>query len=230
MRLVDPDSAKVKFPQIGDLIPPEQEKKPEEDPEAPPVDPPQRPVFPEPQPFPWLEPGGGGGGGGIEYTAGDYIEVDNRKREIKLKHKDFEPGRHCIFTDDGFVRGIEFTVRETSTEEDGDQFNDNHIVMNWNEVQPDKTILEFGLKNLKTLMVVTDVQFYPSGVPGESGTDPVFRVTKKPVLVWLNGDEQTYDIPLAVCDESPSGSSKGPGEEEQKRQAEATQMPFMVPQ
>jgi hypothetical protein len=196
MRLVGPDGARTQFPNFGDLFPPEHRKKPkpEEEPDRPPNGPLDPPPGPGGDPE---EPGPGGGGDPKNLRAGDYIEIIND--EIHLAHNDFTPGRHCIFQD-GRVRGIDFTTRETSTENDGDQLDGNHIVLDFVVNRRDQTVLEYGLKNLVKLLVVTDVRFYPDGVPGETDTDPVFRVTRQPILAWLDGIEETYDIPLSKCD------------------------------
>jgi hypothetical protein len=203
MRLIDPESAKTKFPQIGDLLPPEHKKKPPKN--VPPEEKPQpqpQPILPEPEPVGPAGPEADNKGKNLK--AGDYIEIKNE--EIHLKHKDFRDGKHCIFNN-GFVRGVAFKAQETSTENDGDQVNGNHIVVEWLDNRPNETILEYGLKNLKAIRVVTGVDFYPNGVPGETGTEPVFRFTNTPVLAWLGeGLPGYYDVPLAKCKTTTGGT------------------------
>jgi len=100
MRLITPEIAAFRFPNLK-LNPPEVVKKrprrpedppPEEappDPQPPPLPPPQRPIDP-------LDPDGPGGGGGGKppgYTEGDYIGIENN--EIRLRGNDAR--RHCVF-------------------------------------------------------------------------------------------------------------------------------------
>lgn len=101
MRLITPEIAAFRFPNLK-LNPPEVvgkkrpipgEPPPEEappPPQPPPLPPPTRPIDPGD------EPGGGGGGGKpIRYTEGEYIGIDNNEVRVRVD----DSRRHCVFPD-----------------------------------------------------------------------------------------------------------------------------------
>ena len=89
MRLITPELAKFHFPSFR-FDPPEvpRKKKPDEDP--PPDVAPDEPLGPDPEaPQDPQDPSDPQ----YEYTAGDYIDITDRK--VSLKHNDVR--RHCVF-------------------------------------------------------------------------------------------------------------------------------------
>jgi hypothetical protein len=206
MGLIDPESALTQFPEIEDIGKEEDERPPEEeDPPIPPdLDPP--PPFLPPGDIPPREPPEGGQNLG----PGDYIEIINRS--IHLRHKDRSKGslgRNCTFQN-GFVRSVDFRTNNINNQLDGEQLPDAHISIRWDETQENKTVLEYGLKDLKKIRVVTNVTFYPDGVPAEYGGDgsPGILVRYSNILAWDGGEVASTVIPLSKCEDEEGGYPK----------------------
>lgn len=203
MRLIDPEAARTQFPEIED-IGPEDERPGEEEDNPPPPDPPLPPFRP-PEVFP---PPPDPPGGGQNLGPGDYIEIINQN--IHLKHKDLTRGalgRNCTFQQ-GIVRAVVYETKNVNNQLAGEQSPDDHIHLAWDETQAGRTVLEYGIKNLKKIRVVTDVGFYPEGTPAEYGGDgkPGILVRYKNILAWDAGGDASATIPLAKCEDDGGGS------------------------
>jgi len=204
MSLIDPESGKFQFPKIEDIGKEEDEKPPPEDDQPPPPDRPL-PPFDPPQDFP--PPEGPPPGGGENLGAGDYIEIINQT--IHLKHRDRSRGalgRNCTFQN-GVVRAVDFRANNIGDQLGGEQRPDSHILIRWNETEENKTVLEYGLRDLKTIRVVTNVAFYPDGVPAQYGGtgSPGILVEYKDILAWEAGGEASAIIPIGKCEDENGG-------------------------
>ena len=215
MRLIDPDAARTRFPEVEDIgQEPDERPKGEDDPPPPPpnIDPP--PPFRPPDFFPPPDPPGGGQNLG----PGDYIEIKNQ--DIHLRHKDSTRGalgRNCTFQQ-GDVRGVIYETKNINDLLAGEQLPNGHIQLQWDEAQADKTVLEYGLKDLKKIRVVNEVSFYPEGTPVEYGGDgkPGILVQYKFILAWEAAGDYGVVIPLTECEEDGGGGSgypRAPGAE-----------------
>jgi hypothetical protein len=215
MRLIDPATARARFPGIEDLgrEPEDIEEEEEEDdlppgtpgrPPSPPTGLPPPTSFPAPPAPPQRA-----------ITAGDYITVVGN--EVSLKHNDFADGRNCTFQN-GVVRGVSLDTRDISRTLRGDQLPDYHIEASWDE-QPNQTVLRYGIKNLRQFRVVTGVEFFPDGVPDEYGTpgQPGIRVTYESIRAWPGDGGQTFSvIPVSECpDDSSYPRGSAPEAEEE---------------
>jgi len=217
MRLIDPTTARLKYPELLQLPSPpgrspgeeEQEEELPEDIEDNPVDPSPPPFEPPaglPPPFIPLPPSLPPPPKPYKPKAGDYIEIRNGDA-IYLKHKD--QNRHCTFQG-GFVKGVEFDTYDVSGKLPGDQQQGKHISIEVKE-GGDTTTFEYGIQNLTRLRVVTKVELQPAGA---RGTEAAIKITKKSILCWLSDDEDEYEeIPLVECkkDDSGGGGSIGGG-------------------
>lgn len=211
MRLVTPESAKFQYPQLEDVgQPPEEEEEEEEEvgEEPPPGDPP----FPPPQQFP--EPPDAPAPANQNLKAGDYIDI--AQDLIHLKHFDQGRGalgRNCTFQQ-GEVKGVVYETSNINFRLPGLQQRDQHILLRWDEQQAGKTVLEYGLKDLRGFRVVEDVKFYPEGVPSaDYGGDgsPGIVVKYRTIMAWDSGlAAENSIIPLSECEDDSGSTPRSP--------------------
>jgi hypothetical protein len=210
MQLIDPMTARMKYPEIEDLGPRQEEEEEEE--EAP-EDDPSPPSWPGDPPVglpPVVIINNPPGQPGRPIKAGDYIKVADTT--VSLKHKAFEDGRNCTFQD-GFVRGVVYDSVDISNTLRGDQLANAHIELRWDEKPANATILRYGIKNLRQYRVATGVEFFPGGVPAEYGGngEPGIVVSYETIRAWPGDGEPTYSvIPLSECEDDSGSTPRGP--------------------
>jgi hypothetical protein len=210
MQLIDPVTARLRYPQVEELGE-EEEKKEEEEPEETPTgDPPFPPgPFDPPVGLPPVvivnNPPGNPPGPAVK--AGDYVTVNGNT--VGLKHKAFEDGRNCTFQD-GSVRGVVYDTLDISNTLRGDQLANSHIELQWDEKQANATVLRYGIKNLRQYRVVTAVEFFPEGAPDGYGgmSGPGIRITYESIRAWPGDGGTTYSvIPMDKCEDDSSGTT-----------------------
>jgi len=208
MKLIDPVTARLRYPQVEELG--EEEEKKEETPEETPTGDPPLPPWREDPPVglpttiivnnpPPPPPG-------PPVKAGDYVTVANNT--VGLKHRAFEDGRNCTFQD-GSVRGVVYDTLDISNRLRGDQLANAHIELQWDEKQANTTVLRYGLKNLRQYRIVTAVEFFPEGAPDGYGAtgEPGIRITYETIRAWPGDGGTTYSvIPLAECEDDSGGT------------------------
>jgi hypothetical protein len=206
MRLIDPTTARMRFPQLDDVIPPDE--RPEEEEEEDGGDPPGGPpLFPPNITINNYYDNGGGGGGGPAVQAGEYIAVNNNA--VSLRNRIFPQGRTCTFQK-GEVRAVALDTRNISAALKGNQVANDHIELKWDENAPERTVLKYGIKNLKQYRIVTAVEFFPDGAPDEYGVpgEPGIRITYETIRAWPGDGAKSYSvIPIAECEDDSSGGS-----------------------
>ena len=126
MRLITPEMAKLQFPNIRSQ-PPESKPKPKPKEEGPPEEP-EDPLDGPQVPDKPTNPGDPGGGGGDPpsssvYTEGQYIEVNEEERNIRLRANDGEGRRHCVFPSSfnvaNAIHAVDYSVEPNSPGQDG---------------------------------------------------------------------------------------------------------------
>lgn len=211
MRLVTPQSAKFQYPQLEDVgLPPEEEEEEEEEvgEEPPSGDPP----FPPPQTFP--QPPDAPVAANQNLKAGDYIDI--AQDLINLKHFDQGRGalgRNCTFQQ-GEVKGVVYETKNINAQLPGLQQRNQHILLRWDEKQAGRTVLEYGLKDLRAFRIVEDVKFHPEGVPADeySGDgSPGIVVKYRTILAWDSGlAVENSIIPLSECEDESGSTPRSP--------------------
>ena len=191
MRLITPELAKFHFPNFR-FDPPEVPKK-KKPPEGPPPDEePDVPLVPDPEPDPDDPNPNDPNDPQYEYTAGDYIDITDRK--VSLKHNDVR--RHCVFPTNlnvlKTVNSVDFKVVLPKNVSETPGKNSSAIKLSIEE-KPRETIwkLDYTLteityiKNVRLDVCAMELHF-------ERGTAKVFDPQ----------DAGPAVIPLTTCDTS----------------------------
>lgn len=190
MRLIDPATAKLRYPELMSLPspPPQRPRQPgEEEEEVPKPDieipvglPPPVVVTP---PAPESPP-----------VAGEYIRVEGRK--VHLLHDDGS-GSHCTFQG-GRVKGVRFVTKGIGPHKD-------KIKLTFRD-EAAKTVLEYELKGLRVYDIVTNISLGKDGI----------EITKEKILAWPgSGAGKTVEVlPVVECESDASGGSARLPEEE----------------
>lgn len=185
MRLITPDIARHGYPDLSLPTPEPFPKKPKkeqpEDPDPPVVD--RFTPFTPPEHFPGDQPVGAGGGDG-QYFAGDYIRIDEPRREIHLNHSDER--RHCVFPG-----GMNALDKVHSVDFRGVTNSPKYFQFLIQD-RPRDTLFILNIKHLEEVNVVTDVYM------NETNTKLYFD--RKKVHVFDPEDLEPFVIELTDCE------------------------------
>ena len=207
MRLITPELAKFHFPSFR-FDPPEvpRKKKPDEDP--PPDVAPDEPLGPDPEAPQAPQDPQDPSDPQYEYTAGDYIDITDRK--VSLKHNDAR--RHCVFPTNfnvqNTVNSVEFKVVLPKNVSETPGKNSNSIKLSIEE-KPRETLwkLDYKLteityvKNVRLDVCAMELHF-------ERGTAKVFDPQDAtPAVIPLTTCDTALQSPLVIATEESTNAT-----------------------